>query len=127
MSDAVLDASVLLAVLLQEPDHEKIVSLLDRAKMSSVNLAEVITKLTAYGQPADAILTLIDDMEIQVEPLDKARAVATGLLTAKTSKAGLSLGDRACLSLAREFKLPAITADKAWSKVNIGVDVQIIR
>ena len=127
MSDVVLDASVLLAVLLQEPESEKIAVLLDRARMSSVNLAEVVTKLIAYGQSADAVLTLIDDMEIQVEPLDKSRAMATGLLTAKTSKAGLSLGDRACLSLAAELGLQAFTSDKAWAKVDAGADVVVIR
>lgn len=127
MSEVVLDASVLLAVLLQEPDSEEIVSLLDRARLSSVNLAEVVTKLTAYGQSVDAALTLLEDMEIRIEPFDRARAFATGLLTTKTSKAGLSLGDRACLSLAAELGLKAVTSDKAWSKVDVGVEVEIIR
>lgn len=127
MADVVLDASVLLVSILKEPGHEKIAPLLDRARMSSVNLAEVVTKLTAYGLSIDAVLDLVDDMEMQIEPLDKARAVATGLLTTKTSKAGLSLGDRACLSLAGELGLRAVTADKAWSKVDIEVEVQVIR
>ncbi|MBX3492898.1 MAG: type II toxin-antitoxin system VapC family toxin [Parvibaculum sp.] len=127
MAEVVLDASVLLVSILREPGHEKIAPLLDRARMSSVNLAEVVTKLTAYGFPIDAVLNLVDDMEMQVEPLDKARAIATGLLTSKTSKAGLSLGDRACLSLAGELRLAAVTADKAWAKVDAGAEVQVIR
>jgi ribonuclease VapC len=40
---------------------------------------------------------------------------------------GCSLGDRACLALALQLNLPALTADKAWSKVNAGVVVQLIR
>lgn len=127
MSDVVLDASVLLAVLLQEPDHENAVSLLDRARMSSVNLAEVVTKLTSYGRSADAVVSLISDMEIQVEPLDRPRAIAAGLLAAKTAKAGLSLGDRACLSLAAELGLRAVTSDKVWTKVDTGVEIEVIR
>ncbi|MDO8839980.1 MAG: type II toxin-antitoxin system VapC family toxin [Parvibaculum sp.] len=127
MAEVVLDASVLLVSILREPGHENIAPLLDRARMSSVNLAEVVTKLTAYGLSIDAVLDLVDDMEMQIEPLDKGRAVATGLLTNKTSRAGLSLGDRACLSLAGELGLTAVTADKAWAKVDVGVEVQTIR
>ncbi|MEQ8281284.1 MAG: type II toxin-antitoxin system VapC family toxin [Parvibaculum sp.] len=127
MAEVVLDASALLVSILQEPGHEKIAPLLDRARMSSVNLAEVVTKLTAYGLSVDAVLDLVDNMEMQIEPLDKTRAIATGLLTNKTSKAGLSLGDRACLSLAGELGLTAVTADKAWTKVDIGVEVLTIR
>lgn len=127
MSNVVLDASVLLAVLLQEPDHEDAVSLLDRARMSSVNLAEAVTKLTSYGRSAEAILYLIRDMEIQVEPLDGPRAIAAGLLVTKTAKAGLSLGDRACLSLASELGLRAVTSDKAWTKVDADVEIEVIR
>ena len=73
------------------------------------------------------MLDLVENMEMQIEPLDKTRAIATGLLTNKTSKAGLSLGDRACLSLAGELGLTAVSADKAWTKVDIGVEVLTIR
>ena len=34
-----------------------------------------------------------------------------------TKQYGLSLGDRACLALAIKLKIPAVTADKEWSKL----------
>jgi len=43
------------------------------------------------------------------------------------SEAGLSLGDRACLALADAMGCPAVTADRAWSSIDIGVSVVLIR
>jgi PIN domain nuclease of toxin-antitoxin system len=48
-------------------------------------------------------------------------------LCSLTRQHGLSLGDRACLGLARRLGLPALTADRAWLDVNSGVEVQAIR
>lgn len=44
-------------------------------------------------------------------------------------EAGLSLGDRFCLALARRDGLPALTADKQWHTVAdaAGVAVTVIR
>ena len=44
-----------------------------------------------------------------------------------TSKFGLSLGDRACLALALRLDLPVMTADRVWGKLQMGVEVQLIR
>ena len=42
---------------------------------------------------------------------------------------GLSHGDRACLALARQLGLPAVTADRPWADVAIalGDEVSLIR
>jgi PIN domain nuclease of toxin-antitoxin system len=53
--------------------------------------------------------------------------VETGALIAETASKGLSLGDRACLALARVRSLPAVTADRSWSGVDVGVQIQLIR
>jgi PIN domain nuclease of toxin-antitoxin system len=44
-----------------------------------------------------------------------------------TRAAGLSLGDRACLALARERRIPALTADRAWSHLQLGIEIQTVR
>ena len=46
---------------------------------------------------------------------------------ASTRKAGLSLADRACLALALDLGATAVTADRAWAKVDVGVEVKVIR
>ena len=40
---------------------------------------------------------------------------------------GLSLGDRACLALARRYGARVLTADGTWTRFDIGVRVQAIR
>jgi hypothetical protein len=41
--------------------------------------------------------------------------------------AGLSLGDRACLALAKRLAVPAVTAGQACSGLDVGVAVGLIR
>jgi PIN domain nuclease of toxin-antitoxin system len=40
---------------------------------------------------------------------------------------GLSLGDRACLALARMRRLPAVTADRAWARLDLGIAIELVR
>ncbi|MGB5092539.1 MAG: type II toxin-antitoxin system VapC family toxin [Parvibaculum sp.] len=127
MSATILDASALLAFLMREPGAEKISMILDGAIMSSVNLAEVVAKLSTHGMPSQDIETLFENLELQIEEFDGKRAMATGLLMTRTVKAGLSLGDRACIALAEEMGHPAITADKAWLKIGSPAKIQYLR
>lgn len=127
MSATILDASALLAFLMREPGADKVSLILDKAIISSVNLAEVVAKLSSHGMPSHDIETLFENLELQVEGFEEKRAMATGLLILRTTKAGLSLGDRACIALAEETGLPAITADKAWSKINSPAKIQYLR
>ncbi len=59
------------------------------------------------------------------KPLSKD--YGTSIMCALTWRAGLSFGDRACLALARILDLPALTTDRAWQDVDVGVTVQVIR
>lgn len=127
MSEIVLDASALLAILLSEPGNDEAADHLEGACMSSVNLAEVISKLASRNIARNVIEELIDSLGIRIEPMDRDRAVATGMLTPKTKSAGLSLGDRACVSLAEEFGIPALTADRAWQKIETACEIRLIR
>lgn len=127
MSRFVLDASALLASLFAETGHEKVDPHIGKACISSVNLAEVVTKLTMSGVPQKEIQKILNELDLRVEGFDAQRAISTGALVTQTAKAGLSLGDRACLSLAIELDLPALTADKAWRKTNTGARIELIR
>lgn len=49
------------------------------------------------------------------------------MLRPQTRGFGLSLGDRACLALARQANLPALTADQAWVELRIGVEIRALR
>jgi len=63
----------------------------------------------------------------EVIPFDTELAYKAGALVAETRKLGLSLGDRACLALALARQDTAVTAEKLWPKLNLGVPVEVIR
>ena len=127
MSDAVLDASALLAVLNGEPGGEHVVPVLFEASVSTVNLAEVVTKMIQAGAVESQIRQRISGVGLTVVPFDQNLAYQTGLLTPQTRRYGLSLGDRACLALGKQTSLPVYTAERIWARVDVGVTVVLIR
>lgn len=128
MNSAVLDASALLALLNQERGAEKLTpELLSAAVTSTVNLAEVHSKLVARGlAPDDAWEATMTPVREAV-PFTSEHARLAGHLVAKTRALGLSLGDRACLALGLALKLPVYTADKSWKKLKLGLRIHFIR
>lgn len=127
MSEHVLDASALLAVMLEERGAEKVRELLPGAIVGAVNLAEVVAKLQERGAPDEAIDRNIARLNLPVIPFDEAQAMAAGQLRAHTRSHGLSLGDRACLALARARGLPAVTMDRGWAALDTGAEVIVAR
>jgi PIN domain nuclease of toxin-antitoxin system len=95
--------------------------------MSSVNLAEVTSKLTDRNFTALELQSMLVGPALQVFPFDEPQAIQAGLLRAATRHRGLSLGDRACLALARHLRLPVVTSDGAWKDLDVGVEVFLIR
>ena len=128
MSRVVLDASALLAVLNQEPGADQLSpELLSTAAASTVNLAEVHSKLVGRGvPPGDAWEATMSPISEAV-PFSPEHARLAGDLVASTRSIGLSLGDRACLALGMLFKAPIYTADKSWSTLKLGVRIHVIR
>ena len=124
-----LDASALLALLLDEPGAGRVTALLDDAAISAVNLSEVVGQYARRGIAVSEIRRMLSLFSIQVIPFDDALAFDAGLLVPKTRSAGLSLGDRACLALALQLGATALTADRSWSRISraIGVEIELIR
>ena len=113
----VFDASVLLALVFDEPGSERARRSLSAGVISAVNLSEAIATLSARGATADDIDALIDDLPLDVEPITLADARAAGMLRVHTKALGLSLGDRACLALGQRLDAMVLTADRAWAKL----------
>src|SRR5262245_26650734 len=126
MISFVLDASAILAVLNQEQGAEKVMSL-EGAAVSAVNLAEVATKLSQKGVPEPEMHRVMTFLDLKVVPFDESAAYRAGALHRLTSKSGLSLGDRACLATAAMMKVPAVTAERLWRSLKIGIPIQLIR
>ena len=124
----VLDASAILALVFRETGAPLVqAALLDGAVILSVNLAEVITTMLGRGMDEATVRSILDAIDPPVLPFDEDLAYRTGLLRAPTRSAGLSLGDRACLALAERLALPALTADRVWSTLNLSMQVEVIR
>ncbi|MFZ0418299.1 MAG: type II toxin-antitoxin system VapC family toxin [Candidatus Sulfotelmatobacter sp.] len=128
MNRVVLDASAILAVIDGEPGAEKLTAaLLARAVASTVNLAEVHTKLVSRGWPPAQAWEDASSPVREVLPFDEEQARLAGDLVAHTRHIGLSLGDRGCLALAMVLKVPAYTAEKAWKGLKLDVRIHVIR
>lgn len=127
MSRVLLDASAILAVLRHEPGREKVAAHSPEWAISAVNAAEVTAKLVDGGMPDHEVRTTFDDLALEIIPFDAEAALLSGLMRAATRHKGLSLGDRACLALARISGEPVLTADKAWSGLDLGVEIRMVR
>ncbi|MFO1423011.1 MAG: type II toxin-antitoxin system VapC family toxin [Candidatus Competibacteraceae bacterium] len=122
-----LDASALLAFLFREPGHEQVGAMLDAACLSTVNLAEVIGRFVRDGHDAHQVLQKLTSTTIEIAPFTAEDAVLAASLIPATQPLGLSLGDRACLALALSRNIPAITADRIWTQLHVGVTIQFVR
>lgn len=113
----VLDASAVLAVLNGEPGEDKVVPLLAESAISSVNLTEVGAKLLGAGMDEASAQIAVSVLGIgEVVDFNEKLAWKAAWLRPLTKQFGLSLGDRACLALAIHLNVPAVTAEKQWSK-----------
>jgi ribonuclease VapC len=77
--------------------------------------------------PPDALAELLQDFDLDMHPFDATLAFETGLLRTSTKGRGPSLGDRACLALARRLDASVLTADRAWQGLDLGVPVEMLR
>jgi len=128
MSRIVLDASAILAVIHQESGYERLVpELLAEAVASTVNLAEVQSKLVSRGWTSDEAWEDATSPIQEALPFNEEHARIAGDLVAPTRPRGLSLGDRACLALGIALKAPVYTAEKTWKNLGLAVRVHVIR
>jgi len=130
---SVLDASALLAYLWNEPGADMVREALSRrATMSTVNWAEVLSRLADIGdEPAAASRELaaqgIPGGLLELVALTEEDALTIARLRPVTRAHGLSLADRACLATGRRLGVPVLTADRTWRDLSVEVTIQVIR
>jgi len=123
----VLDASSLLAFLHKEPGAEQVWSALSGALVGAVNWSEVVQKSLQRQADVTGMRQEFTEAGVVFVPFTAEQAEIAAHLWDTTRAFGLSLGDRACLALAVERQLTVLTADRAWSKLSLEVDIQFIR
>jgi PIN domain nuclease of toxin-antitoxin system len=131
LSVCVLDASALLAYLHEEEGAAVVAdALASGAAMSAANWAETLSKLAELGHSPSGVAAELESRGLlhgllEIVPLTDEDAIAIAELRPDTRDYGLSLGDRACLALARRLRLPAFTADRDWAELeglNLAID-----
>ncbi len=127
MSRVVLDASALLSLLNNEAGADLVAEYISEAVINAVNLSEVVGKLSKAGMPEEVIRHALKGLDLEVVSFDEEDAYSAGLLRPVTDKSGLSLGDRVCMDTARRLGIPALTADKAWEALSVGIEISLIR
>ncbi len=125
----VLDASAVLCLLFSEKGADKVEARLGDASISVVNYSEVLSKLVDRGLDAEEAIRDLSDLDITVLPVGQEVAEEAARLRGLSKEAGLSLGDRFCLALARSLGVPAVTTDRAWKDIAraAGVKVELVR
>ncbi|NBV06300.1 MAG: PIN domain-containing protein [Proteobacteria bacterium] len=127
----VIDTSAVIALINREEGFEVVEKHIGNAIISSVNFSEVITvanrELFETEEERVEGLKLIRNTFSHIIEFDAEQAIIAASFDPLTKKYGLSLGDRACLALAQQQKLPVLTADKVWKELELGVEVQLIR
>ncbi|WP_294320598.1 type II toxin-antitoxin system VapC family toxin [uncultured Sphingomonas sp.] len=126
MSGVVLDASAILALLKNERGAGKVAGVIANALVCAVNQAEVVSHFVHLGAPIEDVRVMLGALPYTVVAADDAMAWEAGSLRAATLSAGLSLGDRFCLALAKRLGVAAYTADKAWRDVATEVAAKVV-
>ena len=128
MNEIVLDASAVLAVIQHERGAEKLPpEVLNEAVISTVNLAEVQSKLIKNGYSSAEAWEDTLQLVAVVAPFTSEQARIAGDLITTTEKYGLSLGDRSCLALAIALKAPVYTTEQLWRNLKVGIPIHVIR
>ncbi len=123
-----MDASAVLAILSGEAGAEKLSPrLLSDATISNVNLAEVQGKLVSRGLDPDDAWDAALGLVREPEAFTMEQARIAGDLVTVTRPLGLSLGDRACLSLGIVLRATVYTADRSWKGLRLGISIHSIR
>lgn len=123
----VLDASALLASIFCEAGAEIVEAELSASVINTINLAEAATRMIDKGHDPADVERGLRRAQFRTISFDVDAAMIAARLRGATRHLGLSLGDRACLSTALALSLPVLTADRDWAKLDIGVDVRVIR
>ena len=121
----VVDASVVLAWLQDEPGAEEAEPMLMEGVIGAANWSEVLQKTRQHGAPADIVGRLHTSFGLSVADVTKADAEIAADLWPHGS--ALSLADRLCLALGVRMKLPVATADEAWRRLEGGPAVVLVR
>jgi len=122
---SVVDASVVLAWLQDEPGSEDAEALLMEGVVGAANWSEVLQKARQHGAPPELVARLLISFGLRVVDVTAEDAERAADLWVRGSS--LSLGDRLCLALGLRLAVAVATTDRAWQSVRGGPELVLIR
>jgi PIN domain nuclease of toxin-antitoxin system len=123
----VLDASALLAYLHREPGWKEVQPVVGESCICAVNWCEVAQKTKQKGMATEKARSLLEELGLTIIPFSSEHAELAANLLEHSRQHGLSLADRACLALTIEQKTPVLTTDRVWSKLDLSIEVRLLR
>ena len=125
----VMDASALLALTHGKRGYEIVEDFIQSQEcvISSVNIAEVGSKLVDNGLPEKDLSRVLQQFQVGIIDFSTEQAVRSAALRPLTRRYGLSLGDRACFALAQLMEGCVVTTDRAWSDVETALGVKVLQ
>jgi ribonuclease VapC len=127
-AEYVLDSTAVLALLYSEPGHQYVREVLAKSAVSAVNLAEIVNKIAHRGPTSETLQESLVRLDLRVEDWSEAMAFQSAEFSRLSKSHGLSLGDRACLTLAKQLRATAVTSDRTWRRLpSLGVRIMIFR
>ena len=126
MKKGIIDASTLLAFLHAESGSDIAATWMQDATMSAVNYAEVLQKLVDDEDEKKMLDGILSSFNVSIVDFDREQASHVASIFKAASK-GISIADRACLSLGRKLALPVVTGDQAWASLDLGLEIVMFR
>lgn len=123
----ILDTSALIALIHREPGWETVQAVLDHSAVCAIHLTEAITKLTRKGGEPRLVERYLRALPMPILPWDEELAWESRDLAPLAWTHGLSLADRACLTIARHHGAIAMTSDTEWESLKLDVRVELFR
>jgi len=121
----VVDASVVLAWLQDEPGTDEAEPLLMEGIIDAANWSEVLQKARQHGGQPRLVALLLTSFGLRVADVVAEDAERAAMLWRAGSQ--LSLADRLCLALGLRLGLAVATADAAWRDLAEGPELILLR
>ena len=122
---AVVDASVVLAWLQDEPGGDDAEQYLVEGIIGAANWSEVLQKTRQHGAQPELVARLLSSFGLEVADVTSEDAERAADLWRPRS--ALSMADRLCLGLGLRLGLAVVTTDGAWQSTAGGPEVVLAR
>ncbi len=123
----IIDSSAVIAALYDEESKFDFEKYLPHSVINVVNYSEVIAVLLRDGMEARTAGELTQNIIPKIIQLSRDEALLAAEIRVKGKEYGISTGDSFCLACAKLNNYSVITADRIWSRLNLGIEIIQVR